>query len=70
MSLILEKIKKKIFCRFCMDLYYKAIVWVIFWRKLKKNFAFLYGLILQGYNMGPILEKIKTTIFLRVCMDL
>jgi hypothetical protein len=33
------KLKKKyFFLLFCMDLYYKAIVWVIFWRKLKKKF--------------------------------
>jgi hypothetical protein len=33
--------------------------------KIKKHsfFAFLYGLILQGYNMGHILEKIKKELF-------
>jgi hypothetical protein len=39
MGHILEKIKKK-FLPFCMDIYYKAIVWVIFWRKLKNKFTF------------------------------
>jgi hypothetical protein len=41
-----------------MDIYYKAIVWVIFWRKLKKNFIFLYGHELQGYSMSHISDNI------------
>jgi hypothetical protein len=28
---------KFFFLRFCMDIYYKALVWAIFWRKLKKK---------------------------------
>jgi hypothetical protein len=35
MGNILGKIRKKVL-RFCMDIYYKALVWVIFWGKFKK----------------------------------
>jgi hypothetical protein len=38
MGNILEKIKKNFFFTICMDIFYKAIVWITFWRKLKKNF--------------------------------
>jgi hypothetical protein len=39
---ILEK--KNFFLRFCVDLYYKDIVWIIFWRKLKKKIRFCMDL--------------------------
>jgi hypothetical protein len=36
-----------------------AILWVIFWRKLKKKITFLYGHTLEGYSMGHFLKNKK-----------
>jgi hypothetical protein len=56
--------KKKIFFPFCMDLYHKSLVWVIFWRKLKKkNFCVSIWTYTIRYSMGHILEKIKKKFF-------
>jgi hypothetical protein len=67
MGHILEKIKKIFFYFSVWTNTKRLIVWVIFWRKLKKKhpffFAFLYGLTLQGYSMGRILKKIKKIFF-------
>jgi hypothetical protein len=38
MGKIWGKLKNNIFLLFCMDLYHKDIVWVLFWGKLKKKF--------------------------------
>jgi hypothetical protein len=60
MGHILEKIKFFFLLLFYMDLYYKAIVWVIFWRILKKNVC--VSVWTYTINMGLILEKIKEKI--------
>jgi hypothetical protein len=49
MGNILEKIKKKFFLRLYMELYYKAIVWVIVWRKLD----FFFCVSVWTYTIRP-----------------
>jgi hypothetical protein len=50
-----------------MDIYYKALVWVICWKKIF-SFTYLYVFILYGISLGNILEKLKKKC-LRFCMD-
>jgi hypothetical protein len=47
MGNILEKIKKKFFLRFFLIYTYKAIVWVIFWRKKNIFCVFVWTFIIR-----------------------
>jgi hypothetical protein len=40
MGNIFRKLKKKRIVRFCMGIHYKALVWVVFWRKFNFFFPF------------------------------
>jgi hypothetical protein len=69
MGHIMEKIKKFFFLRFCMDLHYKATVWVIFWKKKKKNCVSVWTYTLR-LKYGSYYGEIKKIFFLRFRMEL
>jgi hypothetical protein len=67
MGHILEEIKKKIFFLSVWTYTNKAIVWVIFWRNLKKkDFTFCMDVYYKGIVWVIFWRKLKNKILLSV----
>jgi hypothetical protein len=53
-----------------VDLYYKALLWVIFWRKLKKKILLRFFIKLYSKAILWVIFWKKIKFFLRSCMHL